>query len=105
MPFAYHIVHVHLSGLEGALLNSEMGCAPLLFLRCSELFVDSRYTCDQMHAVRLNSSLLLEYAHARKGVKTHAEPSERCKIRRLVEGLAHCALAHCPLGIAGTVGQ
>ena len=48
-------MHVTLSGLEGCLLNTEMGCAPLLYLRCSELYVDSRYTCDQMHAVRLHS--------------------------------------------------
>jgi len=47
-----HIVHVTLSGFEGCFLNTDMGCAPLLYLRCSELYVDSRYTCDQMHAVR-----------------------------------------------------
>tara|TARA_B110001452_G_scaffold214304_1_gene185206 strand:+ start:713 stop:850 length:138 start_codon:yes stop_codon:yes gene_type:complete len=45
-------VHVTLSGFEGCFLNTDMGCAPLLYLRCSELYVDSRYTCDQMHAVR-----------------------------------------------------
>ena len=57
--------------------------APLLFLRCSEFAVDSRYTCDQMHSVRLHSSVLIEYANARKGVW---EPlMEPCQLQLLTQ--------------------
>ena len=78
-----HIVTVAVGDLDGVLLNTEMGCAPLLFLRCSEFAVDSRYTCDQMHSVRLHSSVLVEYANARKGVW---EPlMEPCQLQLLTQ--------------------
>ena len=40
LPRYEHIVTVAVGDLDGVLLNSEMGCAPLLFLRCSEFAVD-----------------------------------------------------------------
>ena len=48
-----HIVKIEVRGFEGALLNTEMGCAPLLHLLCSTLTFESRYTSDQMKAERL----------------------------------------------------
>ena len=43
-----HTVTIQLRGLEAVILNTHMGCNPLLHLRSQNLIFASRYSCDQV---------------------------------------------------------
>lgn len=63
-----HIVAMSTRGFEAVLLNSLMGCAPLVHFHSELCSYVSRYSCDQMRTTSLDFGLEINYANARNGV-------------------------------------